>query len=108
MDKILKEISDWKIFWYDQKELVSAMNKNMKVWSWWAEKFTTYESKVLYFKVNWAIHKWFVALSVNLDDYFEIDLISKDWKHISKIGNIWIEDLIETIDGLVENHWQYV
>lgn len=87
---------------HTMQELASAMTKNMKVWSWGAHGWTAIGDKFLKFKVNGHHHKGYVYLGVNGLDLFDIILVNKFGDIKEEIHDIYLEDLIDTIDEKVE------
>lgn len=93
---------------YTMKELVNAMAKNYKVWSWGAHAWTSIEGKFLMFVVNGHHHKGRVFIGVNGLDLFDIYLAKKNGEIIQTIENVYLEDLIDTIDTKVERISDYI
>lgn len=87
---------------WDQAELVNTISKFQVVWSWGAHAWTTIGKFALRFKVNGHLHKGHVYLAVNGSDLFDIYLTTSRGKIVKIINNVYIENLIDTIDGSVE------
>ena len=93
---------------YSMQELVNSMRTNYKVWSWGAHSWLNKGNKVLTFKVNGHHHKGTVAIAVNGSDLFDIWLVSTQGNIKKSITDVYIEDLIDTIDVAVEKIDEYV
>ena len=74
--------------------------------SWWINSPSVYKNQVLAFKVQWFLHKWYVYISLDLDDTFRVTLTKRNMTTIVK-QFIWVylEDLIDLIDRNVEKDW---
>lgn len=93
---------------YSMDELHSIMRGNVKVWSWGAHDYRNIENKILRFKVGGRHFKGLVWIAVNGADLFNI-YFSKGrrsengcYELVEKISDIFIEDLLDTIDKKVE------
>jgi hypothetical protein len=84
------------------KELVSAMSKNVKVWSWGAKSYSNWQNKALAFRVSGHLHKGIVVLSVNGSDLFDVYLLNLKRQIKQVVTDVHVEDLITTIDEKVE------
>jgi hypothetical protein len=87
---------------WDQVELVNAISRKQIVWCWGAQAWTTISKFALRFKVNGHLHKGHVYLAVNASDLYDIYLTTIRGKVVKIIKDVYIENLIETIDGSVE------
>jgi hypothetical protein len=94
-------------------------SNNIVVMSWGTEKLTGFGSPSFYsgnnniadgfgFKVNGRLHKGWVLITVNSLDLFDIYLTAPQLKFGSTEGmkptvsDVFIEDLMETLDYLIE------
>jgi hypothetical protein len=94
-------------------------SNNIVTMSWGTEKLTGFGSPTFYarnnniadgfgFKVNGRLHKGWVLITVNFADLFDIYLTKPQLKFGSTEGmkptvtNVFIEDLMETLDYLIE------
>lgn len=101
--KKISEIDTKKyVPFYTMNDLVKAMARNLKVWSWGANGWTNLEGKMLKFKVNGHHHKGYVYIGVNGLDLFDIILVNNFGNIIEEIHDVYLEDLIDTIDVKVE------
>jgi hypothetical protein len=92
---------------YGMEDLLSAMRRNPVIWSWGARSFTQYRGRVLAFRVSGHHFKGNIALMVNGSDLMDIHLTNIRGKLVEKIEDIYIEDLIETIDNRIERVPEY-
>ena len=92
---------------FDIKELVSAMMKNQKVWSWGANNFQNYLHKVLKFKVQGCHHKGHVYIVLASNDTFDVYLTSIQGTIKKKYDNIYIDQLIDVLDKDIEYIKEY-
>lgn len=89
-------------------DLINALRRNRIVWCWgpekWAMVSTSQNSGVMAirFKSNGYLHKGLVYITVNGLDLFDIHLTTLDNKLKSTTKDVYLEDLIETIDFLIE------
>lgn len=92
----------------DASGLINALRRNRIVWCWGAERWTLVSTSpksgvmAIRFKSNGYLHKGLVYLVVNGLDLFDIYLTTLDGKIKSKTTDIYLEDLIEIVDGLIE------
>ena len=92
----------------DAPGLINALRRNRIVSCWGADKWSmvstdvTREVKAIRFKSNGYLHKGLVYITVNGLDLFDIYLTTLEGKLKSKTSDIYLEDLIEQIDLLVE------
>ena len=87
---------------YSMEELVKVMSRSMKVWSWGAHKWTKFSDYVLGFKVNGHHHKGWVYVMVGFSDTFLVVYTNTHNKVIDIRENVYIDELINTIDTKVE------
>lgn len=83
-------------------DLVNAMRRSQKVWSWGARGWTNIEDKVLKFRVSGHLFKGVVYIGVNGKDLFDVYLTNLKGVIQQEVNDVYIEDLIDTIDGKVE------
>jgi hypothetical protein len=86
----------------DMQGLVNAMRKNTIVWCWAADKFTKMNDFCLRFAVNGHLHKGHVYVVVNSADLFDLFITSNRGKIKTIINDVYLGDLIDTIDNNVE------
>lgn len=103
-DVISNELFDHKVPFVDMVGLVNSMRRNSIVWCWGARNWTNVENhKALKFRVSGRLFKGFVYITVNGLDLFDIYFTHVGTSTIvKKVNNVYIEDLIETIDKIVE------
>jgi hypothetical protein len=102
-DNILEHLDEFKKGReWDQTELVNAIRGLQVVWCWGPQAWTTMNKFALRFKVNGYLHKGHVYLSVNASDLFDVTLTTMRGKIISITTDIYVSELVSTIDGLVE------
>jgi Tfp pilus assembly protein PilV len=87
---------------YSQQELVNAMRRNSKVWSWGAHAWTKMNDYCLRFMVNGHHHKGHVYLVVNGADLFDVYLTTNRGTIKEIMTDLFVEDLVERIDEKVE------
>lgn len=92
---------------YSMQELVNAIKRNVKVWCWAARGWTKMNKALLRFRVSAHRHKGFIYIAVNGSDLFDIWLtnLKGDVKHT--FTDVYIEDLIDTIDNHIEKQSNY-
>jgi hypothetical protein len=91
---------------YDVKELIPAIARTLKAITWAARGWTVLtvvgQPMGLKFRVSGHHHKGYVILTVNGADLFDIYLINMKGMVKEKIEDVYLEDLIDTIDKKVE------
>ncbi len=107
METKTKEIFDHKVHAcrpiYDMVELVNLIRRTIKSMSWGSRGWTRYpDDKALRFRVSGHLHKGLVFLTVNGSDLFDIHLTNLKGEIKETVKDVYIEDLIDTIDGKVE------
>ena len=99
--KTMNEVNWKKYAPFDtMQELVSLMNQNIKVWSWGCEMFTNC-------KVNGHLFTGWIYLGVNGKDLFDIYFVNASNIILDVIEDVYVEDLIDTIDRKVEKIADY-
>ena len=88
--------------------LVNSMLLNIKVWSWGASAWKVIGPHCLRFAVNGHHHKGHVYLVVNGADLFDVYLTSRQGKIKKVLQDVFIGDLVYTIDVEVERVDEYV
>jgi hypothetical protein len=90
----------------DVQSLANAIRRTVKSMSWGSRSWTLRQvagvTMGLQFRVSGHHHKGLVILMVNGSDLFDIYLTKLNGEIKEKISNIYIEDLIDTIDKKVE------
>lgn len=87
---------------YTMKDLVNAMTRNQKVWSWGARGWTNIENKFLKFRVSGHHHKGCVYVCVNGKDLFDIYLTNLKGKVVHEMHDVYVDEFINRIDEKVE------
>ena len=87
---------------FDQLELVNAIRRSAKVMSWGAHAWTKYKKLALRFKVEGNHHKGHVYIALNFMDTFDIYFTTTRGTIQKKIEGIYIDQLIDVIDKVVE------
>lgn len=83
-------------------DLVNAMRRNQKVWSWGTRGWTNMEHKFLKFRVSGHLFKGVIYVGVNGKDLFDVYLTNLKGVIQQEVNDVYIEDLIDAIDGKVE------
>lgn len=91
----------------DMTALVKGLMKNAKVWSWGARGWTSIEGKILKFRVSGHLFKGAVYVGVNGKDLFDIYLTNLRGDIKQEINDVYIDELIDTIDEKVERISDY-
>jgi len=103
-DEILKKVREF----YSMKELHSVMARNQIVWSWGAHGWTNVEKKALRFRVSGNHFKGLIFIVVNGADLFDVYLTKgAKLEIVDTLNDVFIEDLIPTIDERVERLPEY-
>ena len=92
---------------YDVEGLVTIMQRNVKVWSWGARHWTNHKNRIIAFIVSGRKFKGNVAIMCNGSDLMDIHFCNNRGRLKDRIENIYIGNLIDTIDNYVENTVQY-
>jgi hypothetical protein len=87
---------------HSMQELVKAIARTAKVMSWGARSWTKMSKYVLAFRVSAHRHKGLIYIAVNGADLFDVYLVSTH-RNIKKVfNNVYVEDLLSTIDDEIE------
>ena len=100
-----KKIDTEKLAWIDIWEMQELYRTiaGTNIWmSWGIHKPTKFSNWVLWFKVQGCLHTWWVLLSVDWDDTFRITLGTPHKNFVSETKGVYLDQLIDTIDKLVE------
>jgi hypothetical protein len=89
------------------QEVANAMTKSQKVWSWGTRGYSNYENLFLRFRVSGHLFHGAIFIGVNGKDLFDIYLCNLQGNIKEVINDIYIEDLIDTIDRKVERIGAY-
>lgn len=92
---------------YSMLELVNVLRKNPIVWSWGAHAWTKMNKYFLRFKVNAHRHKGHIYICVNGADLFDIYLTTIRGNTVKVFNDVYVSDLIETIDNEIEKIPEY-
>ena len=91
---------------FDTKELFREYFQHSAhrtiVWSWGAQNWRIHKDFALCFTVNGRIHKGAVFVTLAWNDTFTIYLVSSKRNIKSVIEGVYIDQLIDIIDGAVE------
>jgi len=95
------DIKRYRTF-YSMQELVTAISRTMKVMSWGSHAWTMMNKALLRFRVQAHRHKGHVYIAVNGADLFEIWLTTLQGNIKKHFSDVYLEDLIDTIDQEIE------
>lgn len=87
---------------WSMQELVSAMQRNMKCWSWGIRNYVNFHNQVLRFRVSGHHHKGYVFISLNFMNTFDIYFTNLQGEIKQDKKDIYMYQLIEVIDRVVE------
>ena len=92
---------------YSMEELVKTIARTMKVMSWGAHAWTKMNKSLLRFKVQAHRHKGHIYIAVNFLDLFDVFITTVQGNIVKTFENVYIEDLITTIDNEIERIPEY-
>jgi hypothetical protein len=82
------------------------MKHNGTVWSWGARNYTNLQNKGFAFTASGNHFKGNVSITINGLDLFDIDFCNNRGNQTTKtpasIENVYIDNLIDVIDGVIE------
>lgn len=87
---------------FDPQELFNNLRRLQTVWCWGPQAWTVHKDQFLRFKSNGFLHKGHVYIILGWDDTFKVILTTLKGKVISINENVYVDMLVQTIDGLVE------
>lgn len=87
---------------FDPQELFKNLRSLPTVWSWGAHAWVHHKDKFLRFKTNGYLHKGHVYIILGWDDTFTVILTTVKGKVISIDENVYVDELIQTINKRVE------
>lgn len=88
---------------FEPKETMQWLKVN-PIWlmSWGFREATTFQNKVLFFKVSGHHHKGYVVITLAWDDTYTVRFVSNKWVEKSKFEMVYCDGLAELIDDKVE------
>lgn len=92
---------------YDMKEFVKAISRTIKVITWGARGWSNWNNNALAFRVSARRHKGIVVIAPNGLDLFNVYLLNMQRKVKEVIENVYVEDVVDTIDRKIEFISQY-
>jgi len=92
---------------YSMGELHKTIRNSVKVWSWGAHNWTKMNEKLLRFTVQAHRHKGHIYIAVNGLDLFDVFLTSNRGNIKKTFTDVYLEDLISTIDNEIERIPEY-
>lgn len=98
--ELVNELTEDKRLW-DSQELYSLIKNTSIFWSWGVSTRANIENKAMLLKVNGHHFKGIVLITLAANDTFTIYYIKED-KVVDSIENIYIDELVNTIDKKVE------
>ena len=93
---------------YSMQDLVSAISRTITVRTWGANSYTKMSKYLLRFKVQARRHRGHIYIAVNGLDLFDVYLTTLGGKIKKEFKDVYIEDLINTIDKEIEYVSTYV
>jgi hypothetical protein len=92
---------------YSMNDLVKTIARTMKVCSWGAHAWIKMSKYLLRFKVEAHRHKGHIYIAVNGADLFDVFLTTVQGRVVKEFKDVYIEDLITTIDDEIEKIPEY-
>jgi len=90
------------------KQIQQTITQNRSIaWSWGARSWTNVKNRGLAFRVSGFKHKGNVVIWVNGSDYYDVELVNFRGRSIEMKTDIFFDDLINAIDGMVEKTETY-
>lgn len=78
---------------------------NFKIFSTWGGRnFTNFINLALGFKANGRYHKFWVLITLNSLDLFDVTLLKEDYTVKCRVENLYFDVLAEAIDELIETN----
>ena len=99
MEKII--LNKWSEF--NVNEIHNILIHNIIACCWGMHNFRNIDWKVLYFNVDGLLFKWIVYIYVK-SDLFCIDFIDNNRNIVKTLEWIYIDELIDSIDYIVEKN----
>ena len=107
----MKKLSEIEVGNYvqfcDMDGLISIMKQDAKVLSWGAHDFVNDRNIFLKFQVKGHLFRGLVMIGVNGLDLFEVFLVDSQGTITCEMLNIYIDELIDSIDERVEKISNY-
>lgn len=91
----------------DMQGLVNSLRRLQTVWSWGAQGWTRMNANCLRFAVKGHHHRGHVYLAVNGGDLFDVYLTTSRGTIKHTVIDLFLEDLVDAIDVLVERIPEY-
>ena len=98
----IAKLENARDFDFDQIQYMFNQNCNI-IWSWGPRNYTRLNGKGFSFRVSGRHFKGYVSLTVNDSDLYDIDFSNNRGNLKDSITNVYVEDIINVIDGKIEN-----
>ena len=90
------------------KQIQQTITQNRSIaWSWGARSWTNVKNRGLAFRVSGFKHKGNVVVMLNHSDFFNVELVNIRGNSKRLVKDIFVGDLVDVIDGLVEKTDNY-
>ena len=90
------------------KEIHRVVTSNRAIsFSWGARSWTNVKNRGLAFRVSGFKHKGNVVVMLNHNDFFNVELVTIRGNSKQLVKDIYVGDLVDVIDGLVEKTDNY-
>lgn len=92
---------------YTMNDLIKVIGRTVKVMTWGAHGWIKMNKYLLRFRVQAHRHRGHVYIAVNGSDLFDIWLTNLKGEIKKEFKNVFIDDLISTIDDEIEKTSEY-
>jgi hypothetical protein len=94
---------------FNIRETIQVLGRNMNIfWSWGVTTKANFNNKGLLLKVSGHHHKGYVLITLAWDDTYTVDIISTHGNVKDTYTEIYVDNLVETIDDRIERIEKYV
>lgn len=93
---------------------VLKMNYMMRMACWGARDFGVLkmdefgETTAFWFRVSGRLHSGWVVITLDWNDTYTVRLVNNRWREVGISENVYVDELVETIDVMVERVKEYV
>jgi hypothetical protein len=86
-------------------QLIAYLRVDIRIyWSWGVSKLCNFADKALLMKTSGKYHKFWVMITLNSLDLFDVTLLNEDYTVKCAVKNLYFDQLQEVIDDLVETN----
>jgi hypothetical protein len=103
--KVYQIIKDLNPMEQNTKETFAYLKVNITMFfSWGGTNFSNFKDLAFGFKANGRYHQFWVLITLNSLDLFDVTLLNEDYTVKCRVENLYFDVLAEAIDELIETN----